>query len=132
MAESNPYAGPRWLAYLMSAIAVVTLIAAALDTPVGDWSGSNYLFGAVLIFFAIAFAIAGVRGSFNLVGRLSGKASMILAAIGSLAALLVIVSTAISGVWNVSTILTTGLWLALLAMFAGSFGVARQKMQAGQ
>ena len=132
MAEANPYAGPRWLAYLMSAIAVVTLIAAALDTPVGEWSGSNYLFGAVLIFFAVAFAIAGIRGSVNLVGRLSGKTSAILAGIGSLAALLVIVSTAISGEWNVSTILTSGLWLALLAMFAGTFAVARQKMQAGQ
>ena len=132
MAEASPYAGPRWLAYLMSAIAVVTLIAAALNTPVGEWSSSNYLFGAVLIFFAVAFAIAGIRGSVNLVGRWSGKSIMILSAIGTLAALLVIVSTALGGVWNVSTILTTGLWLALLAMFAGSFGVARQKMQAGQ
>lgn len=132
MAEANPYAGPRWLAYLMSAIAVVTLIAAALNTPVGEWSSSNYLFGAVLIFFAAAFAIAGIRGSVNLVGRWSGKSVMILSAIGALAALLVIVSTAFGGVWNVSTILTTGLWLALLVMFAGSFGVARQKMQAGQ
>lgn len=132
MAEENPYAGPRWLAYLMSAIAVVTLIAAALNTPVGEWSSSNYLFGAVLLFFAAAFAIAGIRGSVNLVGRWSGKSVMILSAIGALAALLVIVSTAFGGVWNVSTILTTGLWLALLVMFAGSFGVARRKMQAGQ
>ena len=122
----------RWLAYLMSAIAVVTLIAAALKTPVGDWSGTNYLFGAVLIFFSAAFAIAGIRGSVNLVGRWSGKTAMIGSGIGALAALLVIVSTAFSATWNVSTILTTGLWLALLAMFAGSFGVARQKMQAGQ
>ena len=132
MAEANPYAGPRWLAYLMSAIAVVTLIAAALNTPVGEWSSSNYLFGALLIVFAVAFAIAGIRGSVNLVGRWSGKSVMILSAIGTLGALLVIVSTAFGGEWNVSTILTTGLWLALLAMFAGSFGVARQKMQAGQ
>lgn len=132
MAEENPYAGPRWLAYLMSAIAVVTLIAAALNTPVGEWSSSNYLFGAVLLFFAAAFAIAGIRGSVNLVGRWSGKSVMILSAIGALASLLVIVSTAFGGVWNVSTILTTGLWLALLVMFAGSFGVARRKMQAGQ
>jgi hypothetical protein len=131
MAEANPYAGPRWLAYLMSAIAVVTLIAAALETPVGDWSGTNYLFGAVLVFFAAAFAIAGIRGTFNLVGRLSGKTSMILAVIGSLATVLVVVGTVIGGTWNVDTILTTGLWIALFVMFAGSFVVARRKMQAG-
>lgn len=131
MAEAHPYAGPRWLAYLMSVIAVVTLIAGAIDTPVGEWSGTNYLFGAVLIFFAAAFAIAGIRGTFNLVGRLSGKASMILAVIGSLAALLVIVGTVAGGSWNVDTILTTGLWVALLVMFAGTLVVARRKMRAG-
>jgi hypothetical protein len=131
MAEANPYAGPRWLAYLMSAIAVVTLIAAALETPVGDWSSTNYLFGAVLVFFAAAFAIAGIRGTFNLVGRLSGKTSMILAAVGSLAAVVVIVGTLAGATWNVDTILTTGLWVALLVMFAGTVVVARRKMQAG-
>ena len=131
MAEANPYAGPRWLAYLMSAIAVVTLIAAALETPVGDWSGTNFLFGGLLLFFAAAFAVAGIRGTFNLVGRLSGKGSMILAVVGSLAALVVIVATVACGVWDVGTILTTGLWVALFVMFAGSFVVARRKMQAG-
>lgn len=132
MAEANPYAGPRWLAYLMAVIAVVTLIAGVLDTPLGDWSGTNYLFGALLLFFAVAFAVAGTRGSFNLLGRWSGKTSMIVAIIGALAALLVIVSTFFSGEWNVNTILTTGLWVALLVMFAGTVVVARRKMQAGE
>ena len=131
MAEANPYAGPRWLAYLMSAIAVVTLIAAALETPVGDWSGTNFLFGGLLLFFAAAFAVPGIRGTFNLVGRLSGKTSMILAAIGSLAAVVVIVGTLAGATWNVDTILTTGLWVALLVMFAGTVVVARRKMKAG-
>jgi hypothetical protein len=72
------------------------------------------------------------RGTFNLLGRLSGKGSMILAAIGSLAALVVIGATLAGGVWDVGTILTTGLWVALFVMFAGSFVVARRKMQAGQ
>lgn len=132
MAEANPYAGPRWLAYVMSAIAVVTLIAAALTTPLGDWSTSNYLFGGLLTFFAVAFAIAGVRSSFTLVGRMSGKTSMIVSVIGALASVLVIVGTVVGGVWNVDSILTTGLWVALFVMFAGTVVVARRKMQAGQ
>lgn len=132
MTQANPYAGPRWLAFVMSAIAVATLVAGALDTPMGEWSSTNYLFGAVLIFFAAAFAIAGVRDSFNLVGRWSGKTSMIVAVIGALASVLVIVGSVMGGVWNVSTILTTGMWLALFVMFAGTVVVARRKMQAGQ
>lgn len=130
MAEPNPYAGPRWLAFLMSAIALVALIAAVVDTPVGEWSGSNYLFGAVLLLFAAAFAIAGFRGSVNLLGRWSGKTSMTVSVIGALAAVVVILATVFGGVWNVDTILTTGLWLALFVMFAGAASVARRKMQA--
>ena len=131
MTAANPYTGPRWLAFLMSGIALVTLIAAVANTPVGEWSGTNYLFGAVLVLFVIAFAIAGARGSFNLVGRWSGKTSMIVAVIGGLASLLVIAGTLIGGVWNVGTILTTGMWLALLVMFAGTVSVASKKMKAG-
>ena len=132
MAEANPYAGPRWLAFTMAAIAVVTLIAAVLDSPLGEWSGTNYLFGAVLVVFAIAFGVAGARGSFNLTGRWSGKTSMIVAIVGALASILVIVTTFTGGEWNVSTILTTGMWLALLVMFAGTISVANKKMKAGQ
>ena len=132
MAAANPYAGPRWLAFLMSGIAVVTLIAAVAETPVGEWSGTNYLFGAVLVLFVVAFAIAGFLGSFNLVGRWSGKTSMIVAVIGGLASIVVIVGTVIGGVWNVSTILTTGMWLALFVMFAGTVSVASRKMKTGE
>lgn len=132
MAEANPYTGPRWLAFTMAAIAVVTLVAAVIDSPIGEWSGTNYLFGVILLAFAIAFGVAGGRGSFNLTGRWSGKTSMIVAIIGALASILVIVATFAGGQWNVSTILTTGMWLALLVMFAGTIMVANQKMKAGQ
>lgn len=132
MTEANPYAGPRWLAFLMSGIAIVTLIAGVVDTPVGEWSGTSYVFGAILVLFVVAFGIAGFRGSFNLVGRWSGKTSMILAVVGGLASVLVIVGTVIGGVWNVSTILTTGMWLALFVMFAGTVSVASKKMKAGE
>lgn len=131
MAESNPYGGPRWLAFAMAAVAVVTLIAGVIDTPLGEWSGTNYLFGVILAVFAVAFAIAGARGSFNLVGRWSGKTSMIFAVIGTLASLAVIIGTLVGGVWNVDTILTTGMWFALFLMFAGTIAVANKKMKAG-
>lgn len=131
MAESNPYAGPRWLAFSMSAIAIVALILAALDTPLTDWSGSNYLFGAILVVFAVAFAVAGARGSFNLIGRWSGKVSMIFAVVGTLGSAAFLIGSLVSGVWNVDSILTTGTWLALLLMFGGSIAVANKKMKAG-
>ncbi len=93
----------------MAGVAAVTLIVGVIDTPLAEWSGTNYLFGAVLIFFAAAFAIAGFRGTFNLVGRLSRKTAMILAVIGTAGSLLVIVTTIMGGQWNVGAILTTGM-----------------------
>ena len=57
---------------------------------------------------------------------------MIVAVIGGLASIVVIVGTVIGGVWNVSTILTTGMWLALFVMFAGTVSVASRKMKTGE
>ncbi len=132
MAEANPYAGPRWLAYLMSVIAVVTLIAAVIDTPVGDWSGNNQFFGVLLVVFALAFGYSGFRGSFNLLGRWSAKTSMIFSLIGTVIAVLVTASAFTGGQWNVDSILTFGAGLALLLMFITALVMSRKKMQAGQ
>jgi len=67
----------------------------------------------------------------NLVGRWSGKTTLIISIIGTVAAVLAIVGTLLSGELNLDSILTTGTWLALLVMFAASISVARRKMRAG-
>ena len=132
MSETNPYAGPRWVGFTMAGIAAATLLFAVTNTPLGDWSSSNYLFGAILVVFIVVFAIAGIRGQLNLVGRWKGKTSLIISIIGTVASILAIVGTLLSGEWNLDSILTTGTWLALLVMFVVSISVANKKMKAGQ
>lgn len=132
MAETNPYAGPRWVGFTMAGIAAATLLAAVTDTPLGDWTGGNYLFGAILVVFTVVFTIAGIRGQLNLVGRWSGKTTFIISIVGTIAAILAIVGALLSGEWNLDSILTTGTWLALLVMFAASISAANKKMKAGQ
>lgn len=128
--EGNSNDGTRWLAYSMAGIAVIALIAAVIDTPLGDWSRSNQFFGVLLVIFALAFGYAGVRGSFNLLGRWSAKTSMAFSILGVLVAVLLTASAFLSGPWGVDSILTLGVGLALLLMFAISVVMARKKMQA--
>lgn len=132
MAEKDPYAGPRWVAFTMAGIAAGTLLAAIVDTPLGDWSSNNYLFGAILVLFIAAFTVAGIRDRLNLVGRFRGKTVLIISIIGTAAAALAIVGTLLASEWNLNSILTTGAWLAILLLFAASISVARRKMNAGE
>ena len=132
MPETNPSTGPKWVAFTMAGIAAATLVAAVLDTPLGDWSNGNYLFGAILVLFVVAFAVAGIRDRFNLAGRYKGKTILIVSIIGTAASVLAIAGSVLSGEWNLDSILTTGTWFALLVMFAASISEARKKMAAGE
>ena len=131
MTEQNPANGPRWVAFTMAGIAAGTLLAAVTNTPIGEWSNSNYLFGAILVLFVVAFAIAGIRDRFNVAGRYKGKTILIISIIDTAAAILAIAGSLLSGEWNLDSSLTAGTWLALLVMFGASIAVARQKMAAG-
>ena len=131
MSETRPYSGPAWLAFAMAGIAAATLIAAVVNTPLSEWNTMNYLFGVVIIVFIAAFTISGVRGGFNLVGRRSAKTTMIFSVIGTVGAAFALISSAFVAEWDQGTILTAGLWLALLVMFAAGWVESRRKMKAG-
>jgi hypothetical protein len=120
------------VAFTMAGIAAGTLLAAVTNTPLGEWSNSNYLFGAILVLFIVAFAIAGIRDRFNVAGRYKGKTILIISIIGTAAAVLAIAGSLLSGEWNLDSILTAGTWLALLVMFGAAIPVARQKMASGE
>lgn len=130
MSEGRSYSGSRGLAFVIAAIALVTIIAAVVNTPLSEWSTINYIFGAVIVFFAGAYLVAGFRGGFNLTGRAKPKTTFTLSIIGSIAALIVIASSTFAGDWNQDTILTTGLWLALLVMFLAGAVQANKQMKA--
>jgi len=132
VSEANPYSGPRWLPFVLAAMAAVTLIIAVATTSLDDWSVTNYFFGAVILVFVIGMLIAGIRGSFNLLGRWKGKTSMILAIVAVIAAVVVLAGSLVADEWDQGTILTTGLWATLLVLFAAAAVEANKKRKAGQ
>jgi uncharacterized membrane protein len=74
VSDKREYDGPRWLAFLLAAISAVTLIAAAVNTPLSDWKGATaWSLAAGLIAWFFWFAIQGVRGGFNLVSKRSKR-----------------------------------------------------------
>lgn len=127
MAQPNPYSGPRSIALAMAAIAAVTAIISVITTPLGEWTTWNYVIGALLVVFAIVFAIQGARNKVNLLGRLSARTGVILGAIGAVGSALGMLAGITSSDTTVSAVQTTGLWLALFVMFVGTIVVARRQ-----
>ena len=127
-----PLAAALTAGLVLAAMAAVTLIIAVATTSLDDWSVTNYFFGAVILFFVIGMLIAGIRGSFNLLGRWKGKTSMILAIVAVIAAVVVLAGSLVADEWDQGTILTTGLWATLLVLFAAAAVEANKKRKAGQ
>ena len=74
MSDKREYDGPRWLAFLLAAISALTLIAAAVNTPLSEWKGvTPWVLAAGLIFWFFWCAIQGVRGGFNLASKRSKR-----------------------------------------------------------
>ena len=108
--------------------AIVSIGAAFLLQPVGDWG----TFGIVL---AILVAILGITGAWMLVTgrgqimgtRMSVKGQRILSIIGLIAATILVVGYLVSdwANWTAQDALTIGIWIAIGAMFAESLVMMR-------
>lgn len=127
MAQTGGIVGPRWLAYFLGVIGVVTLIIAAINTPFGEWSTNARFLGVVLLVVTLLWFYIGVRGNVNLVGRWSPRTSMIFSGIATVGAGFIVGATIFADEWTVANIIMTGMWLAIGVMFAATFVLARQQ-----
>lgn len=101
--------------------AIVTISAAFLLQPLGDWG----TFGIVL---AILVALLGITGAWMLItgkghilsSNMSVKGQRILSIIGLIAATVLVVGYLVSdwSNWTAQDALTIGVWVAIGAMFA--------------
>jgi hypothetical protein len=134
MSEANPYGGSPIVGYLIFVVAAITLVIAFVNTPFGEWGTYGYLLGAVLLLFGVTFLYSAVKDRMNIVGRnTSGKTNLIISVIGLIASIVVVASPFFMGnEWTVTTILTTGVFVALGLMFLFGIPASRAKMQAGQ
>ncbi len=129
MAESNP-GSPRWLAFLLALIGIVTLIIAFVHTPIADWQGTTYLLAGALAIITVAWLVVGIRGTYRLMGNMSGRTGVIVSGIGVVAAGVLVGTTVFADDWNVQNIVTTGLWISLGLMFMVGFDTSYKKMRA--
>ena len=130
MAQAGGIVGPRWLAYFLGVIGVVTLIIALVHTPFGEWSTNARFLGVVLLVVTLLWFYIGVRGNVNLVGRWSPRTSMIFSGIATLGAGFILGATIFADEWTVANIIMTGMWLAIGVMFAVTFGLASRQTRA--
>ncbi len=135
MSQPNPYGGSRITGVLVFIVSIATLIIAAINTPLGEWETWGYLLGALLLLFGLAFLYSAVKNRMNIVGsNTKGRTNLIISVIGLIAAVIAVISNFVTqgdGGWTVSSILTTGLFAALIIMFAAGIPASRAKMAAG-
>ena len=135
MVEVNPYGGSRIVGVLIFIVTLVSVILVLVNTPLSEWGTWGYLLGAVVVVFGLAFLYSAAKNRMNIVGRnTSGRTNLIISVIGVIAAIAVVISNFVTqgdAGWTVSTILTTGVFVALGLMFAAGIPASRAKMADG-
>ena len=135
MSQPNPYGGSRITGVLVFIVSITTLIIAAINTPLGEWETWGYFMGALLLVFGLAFLYSAFKNRMNIVGsNTKGRTNLIISVVGLIAAIIAVISNFVTqgdGGWTVSSILTTGLFAALIIMFAAGIPASRAKMAAG-
>ena len=133
VSDKREYDGPRWLAFLLAAISAVTLIAAAVNTPLSEWEGvAAWSLAAGLIGWFFWFTIQGVRGGFNFVSKRSKrslKTNLILNIVSIFLFLIVALLSVFSVREGPDVILVIGLFAGLITQSI-AFGVSiRRQMK---
>jgi drug/metabolite transporter (DMT)-like permease len=135
MSDVNPYGGARAAGVIIFLISIATVIVAFVHTPFGEWGTWGYLLGAVVLIFGVTFLYSALTNRMNIVGRnVSGRTNLVISVVGLVAAVVVVIGNVISqgdSGWTVTTILTTGVFIALGVMFLAGIPASRAKMRAG-
>lgn len=101
-------------------VALITLIIAFVQQPIGEWGGFGLLLGAALALLGLVGLWQGITGKGNTRSTtMSDSRQRVWAIVGLVAVSLAAVTTIISDQqsWSATDTLTTGIWVALLGLF---------------
>ncbi len=101
-------------------VALITLVIAVIQQPVGDWGGWGLLLGAALALLGLVGLWQGVTGKGNTRSTtMSESRQRVWAIVGLVAVTLAVVVSIISDMtnWIASDTITVGIWVALLGLF---------------
>lgn len=111
-------------------VALITLIIAFVQQPIGEWGGFGLLLGAALALLGLVGLWQGVTGKGNTRSTtMSESRQRVWAIVGLVAVSLAAVTTIISDQqsWSATDTLTTGIWVALLGLFVSQLVTLSRK-----
>jgi peptidoglycan/LPS O-acetylase OafA/YrhL len=131
MNAARRYDAPRWLGYLISAIALVGLVLAMAHTPLIEWSNGDYILGVALAAMVVGFFVASFRNRLNLLGNMKGRSSQVLSIVGAVGSGFFLGANIINDDWTVINILTSAGFAALAIMFIVGIAISTEKIRNG-
>lgn len=111
-------------------VALITLVIAFVQQPIGEWGGFGLLLGAALALLGLVGLWQGITGKGNTRSTtMSESRQRVWAIVGLVAVSLAAVTTIISDQqsWSATDTLTTGIWVALLGLFVSQLVTLSRK-----
>lgn len=110
----------RKLGWYYFVVALITLILAAIQTPIGEWGGWGWLLGGALGLLGVVGLYQGLTGKGNTRSNTMSEATQRKWAVfGLIAVSLAVIVNVIADVQDfaVSDTISVGIWVALAGMF---------------
>lgn len=110
-------------------VAVITLVIAVIQQPIGDWGGWGLLLAAALGLLGAVGLWQGITGKGNTRSSTQSESRQRVWAIVGLAAVtLAVITSIISDMtsWSASDTITVGIWVALLGLFVSQLVTLRR------
>ncbi len=110
-------------------VAVITLVIAFIQQPIGEWGGWGLLMGAALALLGVVGLWQGITGKGSTrSATMSESRQRVWAIVGLVAVTLAVIASVVSDMsgWTASDTITAGIWVALLGLFVSQLATLRK------
>ena len=110
-------------------VAVITLVIAFIQQPIGEWGGWGLLMGAALALLGIVGLWQGITGKGNTrSATMTQSRQRVWAIVGLVAVTLAVITSILNDLinWTASDTVSVGIWVALLGLFVSQLATLRK------
>lgn len=110
-------------------VAVITLVIAFVQQPIGEWGGLGLLLGAALALLGIVGLWQGITGKGNTrSATMAESRQRVWAIVGLVAVTLAVITSILNDLinWTASDTVSVGIWVALLGLFVSQLATLRK------
>ena len=111
-------------------VAVITLVIAFIQQPIGEWGGWGLLMGAALALLGIVGLWQGITGKGNTrSATMTQSRQRVWAIVGLVAVTLAVITSILNDLinWTASDTISVGIWVALLGLFVSQLATLRKE-----